>query len=91
MKKTNIYFLIDCSAFRSREENEKVRQTIKQMKRALLFANAKVKTHLICYCMSVFLFQALRANANTRIIKIIENVLCDPVPRKARRGLKNQY
>ena len=81
MKKTNIYFLIDCSAFRSREENEKVRQTIKQMKRALLFSNARVKTHLICYNDKAFILNTedtfpTKGNANlTEGLRLLENVL----------------
>ena len=49
MKTTNIYYLFDCSAYMNSKASENIRQTIRQIKRALAFSKVKVKLHFIGY------------------------------------------
>ena len=81
MKTTNIYYLIDCSAFMGNKEKENVRQIIKQMKRALRFSNTKTQIHLLGYNDKAFLLDTDRhfpskGNANlTEGLKLLETVI----------------
>ena len=81
MKTTNIYYLIDCSAYMDIRVKEKIQQSIKQAKRALQFSKARTKLHFIGYNDKAFILDEnkpfpTKSNADlTEGLKLLETVI----------------
>ena len=81
MKTTNIYFLIDCSAFMGIRAREKAMQAVRQANRALKLSKAKTALHIIGYNDKAFLLDTdkpfpIKGNANlTEGLKLLESII----------------
>lgn len=81
MKTTNIYFLIDCSAFMGIRAREKAMQAVRQANRALKLSKAKTALHIIGYNDKAFLLDTdkpfpMKGNANlTEGLKLLESII----------------